>query len=183
MAEAADSQPNNIAQAKSGSYNVSRSSDGDDVYSDEYEENEETEDAGQSPKKVTKYMADEPQKSLKTDSKEQKTDTSIEATKSSDKWVCVTCGFDNMPLDLKCALCQAPKPAIQPTSSHEELKGVDASQTLKTEEDPLRQTRQQFKSSQLCEEISADVGLACGVGKCNAGCCVMSSITWNRKVA
>ena len=71
MAEAADSQPNNIAQAKSGSYNVSRSSDGDDVYSDEYEENEETEDAGQSPEKGNSIWRDGPRKSLKTDSKEQ----------------------------------------------------------------------------------------------------------------
>ena len=33
--------------------------------------------------------------------------------------------------------------------------------TLKTE-DPLRQTKAAIQISQLCEEISADAGLACG---------------------
>ena len=63
---------------------------------------------------------------------------------------CVTCGFDNMPLDLKCALCRAQ--TGDPAHQHEELKGVDASQTLKTEEDLFVRLRQQFKSSQLCEK-------------------------------
>ena len=67
------------AQAKSGSYNVSRSSDGDEYTPMNMKRMKKQKMRG-SPEKGNEVWRDEPQKELENGLEEQKTDTSIEAT-------------------------------------------------------------------------------------------------------